>query len=467
MKCKTNFVLAVVAIAALVLSACATPAAPTVAPAAAVDTQVSVPTAPPVASPTAESAPAQPVQAAKPVRLQYWSFQSETEPLAIVRAASIKAWNEAHPEIQVEVTWVGRDVITKLRTALLSGEAPDIITQSDSELNPSVIAEGLALPLDDALSTPGFESDQPWKDAFAAGALLPSPDGKTYIIPEAFYTSGLFYNVALFKELGLEPPTTWGEMLDVCQKLKDAGKTPLALDGAYSFFGSWYFVWLASRTVGAEALRAAALDQTGATWDAPGFLEAARKEKLLVDRGYFQEGYEGTNWPGAETLFAQGSVGMYLTGTWFPAEISDKVGADWQMDLIPFPTIDGSTADQRTAEAWTNGAIILKDSKNPDAAIEFLKYMSSETQQSSFGEVWTPAANKDVPLPKYTSGQKTILDNASQIVPRLHGLQLDSPEWTKAVYWTVNDKLLFGELTPEQFIEELKSTQIQFYQRKS
>lgn len=402
-------------------------------------------------------------EAAEPVTLTYWSYLSETEPLAEILAGNVKIWNENNPNIQVEVSWMGRESITKLRTALLSGEAPDILSHSSSELYPSVVAEGLAYQLDEAYKTPGYNTDEAWGDTFVS--LAPHSDGHHYLIPQGYYTSGIYYNEKIFEKYGLEPPETWSDLLDICETLKENGVTPLAVNGAYPFFPSWYFVWLSSRIVGGEEFRAAAQDPTGEAWDDPGFLEAAKQVQALVDSGCFQEGYEGTNWPGAETLFAEGNVGMYLTGTWFVAEISDKINEDWEMAIAPIPKVEGGAGDQTAAEAWSNSWLILKDSPNADAAIEFLKYMTSPEAQSDYGEVGTPAAVKGVPLPRYNEGQNTILEAANTIYPRLHGIQDDNPEWVTSVFWVADDQLIFGQLTAEEFIETLKQEQVDFFSK--
>jgi raffinose/stachyose/melibiose transport system substrate-binding protein len=453
MRFKLYTLSAVLLVLALLLSACGPSSTPQPAEPAAEKPATEAP---------ATEEPAK-KESAEPITLTYWSYLSETEPLAEILAGNVKAWNENNPNTQVEVSWIGRESITKLRTALLSGEAPDILSHSSSELYPSVVAEGLAYQLDDAFKTPGYNTDQAWGDTFVG--LAPHSDGHYYLVPQGYYTSGFYYNVKIFEKYGLEPPKTWGELTEICETLKKNGVTPLAVNGAFPFFPSWYFVWLSSRIVGGEEFRAAAEDPTGEAWNDPGFLEAAKQVQALVDNGYFQEGYEGTNWPGAETLFAEGNVGMYLTGSWFVAEISDKIGEDWEMALIPFPKVEGGKGDPNAAEAWSNSWLIMKDSPHPEAAIEFLKYMTSPEAQSDYGKVGTPASVKGVPLPKYNEGQNAILEAADIFYPRLHGIQDDNPEWVTSVFWVVDDQLIFGQLTAEEFIETLKQEQVAFFNK--
>ncbi len=52
------------------------------------------------------------------------------------------------------------------------------------------------------------------------------------------------YNQDIFDEVGVEPPTTWDELIDVCQKLKDAGYQPIAMPGNYDSFYSGTMGWL-------------------------------------------------------------------------------------------------------------------------------------------------------------------------------------------------------------------------------
>ncbi len=45
-------------------------------------------------------------------------------------------------------------------------------------------------------------------------------DNKIYALPRDFDAIGMFYNKKLFNELGLEPPKTYDEMIEVAKKLK-------------------------------------------------------------------------------------------------------------------------------------------------------------------------------------------------------------------------------------------------------
>ena len=50
------------------------------------------------------------------------------------------------------------------------------------------------------------------------------------------YTHGFFYDAAMFRELGLEVPNTWDDLMDVCETLKENGIAPVTLDGTTDLY---------------------------------------------------------------------------------------------------------------------------------------------------------------------------------------------------------------------------------------
>lgn len=66
-------------------------------------------------------------------------------------------------------------------------------------------------------------------------AYVEHEDGGLYILPEARYGNAIFYWKDKFDAAGVQPPTTFDEMLDVCQKLKDIGEIPMGITGKVSW----------------------------------------------------------------------------------------------------------------------------------------------------------------------------------------------------------------------------------------
>ncbi len=127
--------------------------------------------------------------------------------------------------LRVNTTFLQADAFnTQVGTALAArGSSPYQIIWS----NPSFVTQwgskGWLLPLNVLIAKYSKQyglddiSDQLWRNA--------TINGRRYGIPVNFNTQILFYRKDIFDELGLKPPTTFDEFLDVLKKLDAAKKT--------------------------------------------------------------------------------------------------------------------------------------------------------------------------------------------------------------------------------------------------
>jgi raffinose/stachyose/melibiose transport system substrate-binding protein len=452
MKIKANLLVVLIIITALFVSACSNS-----------NNANSEPVKAPTNSPTT---PATTPDKEKPSgTVEYWSMFNVGEPMQEWLDTQFKLFEE-QTGIVVNTTWSGRDVITNMRANLLSGNVPDLVDQSNAELTAGLVSNDIALPLNDYLATNAFGSEEKWGDTFVPNILgeMEYNDGNTYIVPRDVYTSGFFYSATLFKELGIEPPSTWEQFLAVCEALKQKGIAPIAADGNIQFYNFWYFSWLAIREVGPEKFYAAAADKTGESWKDPGFLEAAKKLQTLVDRGYFAKGYEGSAYPAGQVNWVNGKAGMILVGAWLPKEMGEQTPEGFDMQMFAFP---GTGAyDDSVAEVWVNGWVVLKDGKNNDAAVELLKFMTERKQMENMVGIGSPGSIKDLSMPKGLEIQSSILGDSNEVIAKWAGLERDFAELNKRVLWMVDDDLFFGKKTAEQFIDALVKEQNSFYSNK-
>ena len=65
-------------------------------------------------------------------------------------------------------------------------------------------------------------------------------DGMVYGIPFRLDCKLFFYNTQIFEENGLTAPTTWDELIQVCETLKAAGITPIAYGNLEPWSASHY-----------------------------------------------------------------------------------------------------------------------------------------------------------------------------------------------------------------------------------
>ena len=83
-------------------------------------------------------------------------------------------------------------------------------------------------PLDDIIS-----------DDFIPGTTEAyAVDGVTYGLPLELNITPIYYNQAIFDDVGVEVPTTWDEFKDVVQALIDADVTPITVGNRDAWTGS-------------------------------------------------------------------------------------------------------------------------------------------------------------------------------------------------------------------------------------
>jgi raffinose/stachyose/melibiose transport system substrate-binding protein len=195
-------------------AAAATTSAPAAASGAATSSAAAATTsAPAAASGAATSAAA----GTKAVTLKFLTNDSQTDLLKKVFAD----YQTQNPGVTVAATYApSANYGPIVNTQLQSGNGPDSLEAAAGASG----AGGVAIQ---ALASQGVLadlSDQPW------ASQLPAPfdpicqyQGKTYGL---FTTAGAiptFYNVAAFKSVDAEAPTTWSELLALCEKLKAKG----------------------------------------------------------------------------------------------------------------------------------------------------------------------------------------------------------------------------------------------------
>ena len=184
---------------------------------------------PSATSPAATSASTAPIESqnTEPVTL---TVLIPSSGLQVGFEAVAKAFHDANPTVTIEFQAVpsGTTYGQALLTQLQAGTAPDVIYTNGGSGAPEAL-----LPLAKAgrladLSSSAWTSSVP-----AAAASLYQVDGKFYGLPLDLNPLGVVYNVDQFTALGLTPPTTFDELLALCQTIKATGKTPIAVPGQY------------------------------------------------------------------------------------------------------------------------------------------------------------------------------------------------------------------------------------------
>lgn len=265
----------------------------------------------------------------KNITLTFGSHQSGLPTSGIVQslAKEFEAETGIKVDFQISPDAQWRDLI---KVKMDSGEAPDIIcVDTPIGLASSIHMDQYAVELTDADWVSRMEESA--RDAV-------SVDGKVYGVtfPGAkmyFY----LYNKDIFEELNLSVPTNYAEFKDVCQKLLDAGKTPVY----EATTNGWHQVlplfetgglWLGDDPDVYDKLNA---NETKLE-DIPHLLTILEQLDECAKAGYFGTDYLSNTWENAKQAMASGQYGMTIAELGFRGEIeadypdfkaSEKLGA--------------------------------------------------------------------------------------------------------------------------------------------
>jgi raffinose/stachyose/melibiose transport system substrate-binding protein len=282
-----------------------------------------------------------------------------------------KMVNEKFPNIKLEVQKLPDDQYnTSIKTKLAAGEAPDIF-----RVWPRM---GSAASIID-LSKAGYLADLtdlPFMNNISDGARTDmSNDGKVYGITKGIDMLGTYYNTSLFEQVGItEAPQDWDAFLAACQKLLDAGITPIVMgdkDPWWIQFGAYQ---LAANTVYSAdkdfdlKLQTGEKKFTDETW-----VKALSMYKELYDKGYIAKNTLGLGGPQATQMFIDGKAAMVFDGTWDFPTLTAKGAADFERGFFPLP---GNEPGQPVWQAVSTAAgwAVHAKSKHLEEVKQMLNY---------------------------------------------------------------------------------------------
>ncbi len=416
-----------------------------------------------------EEAPAEEITEEAPEiggTLEVWGYWDPGVGLDLYQEQICKDFEE---ETGVKVTFsvAGRDILNKLMPAINEGDPPDVFEAHGDEMYP-MKETGMFLSLDDLLKEMDYGGDKTLGESLIPGsAELWSVDGTVYGIPNQIFTSMFFYDKDMFDNLGItDLPKTWDEMLEVADICKDNGIPPFSQDGGIDYYNAYWFTWFTYRIAGKGAFYEAAIDPTAEKWDNPDFLEAAKWVEKIAKGDYFIKDFDAFVFPGGQTAWEQGQGAMLLCGSWTIPYLG-TIPDTFDVKTFPFPSIDGGKGAYEAIELATMEYAVPKDAKNPEAAKQYIRFaMQKKCQQMLLGDdlMFLPARN-DMDPDKASSKLSAVvnmLNNATDVFTTYDGVMAEAEYWTK-VFIPADQSLIFGEITAEEFISQIKEAQVEFY----
>ncbi|MDX3104121.1 ABC transporter substrate-binding protein [Nonomuraea angiospora] len=303
----------------------------------------------------------------------------------------VKAFEQKYPGTKVDVSYSGDDVMSVISTQLQAGTAPDLFISLPGRSVAMGVgllgSQGKLLDLTDSPWAAGVP--RLWRDDL-------SDKGKLYAYPGTLQGLGGIYNQTKLKELGLEVPKTWSEVLQFCKSAKDHGVYAYA-QGFNDAAGPqmMYLVLSSTLVYGPTPDFTQQVRDGKTTLAASPWKQVLEKYKQMYDAGCFGEGAlgrtrsQGGDEVAAGKALAVAEVGAGLTPIQKAAPSSEFVmapipatdnPADTYMPALPGFTLSGNA-----------------QAKNPAAAKAFLNLLAEPGHINEYSKAYmsVPAIPND------------------------------------------------------------------------
>jgi multiple sugar transport system substrate-binding protein len=321
--------------------------------------------------------------------------------------AAIEAFQAEHPEIDVSFNVYDHESYKKSIRNWLTSASPDVVYWFVGNRMKQFVVPGLLEDVSD-LFTPEVSQQMT-----AAALDLVTVDGRQYGVPYTYYHIGVYYRRDLFEQAGVdEPPASWGELLEACDRRKEQGIDPIAIGSKDLWPAAGWFDYLDLRLNGYDFHMDLMNGRVPYTDRRVRAVFATWRE--LLDRGCFVDHHVGMTWQESQALLYRGTAAMMLIGNFitpnFPPEVRDR------MEFFRFPEITPGLG--RYEEAPMNSVHIPARARNKLAARKFLAFVARpEVQESiNYALLQIPVAREaKVADDRFLAAGQQLLDRADAL----------------------------------------------------
>ncbi|WP_069465060.1 ABC transporter substrate-binding protein [Actinacidiphila rubida] len=321
-----------------------------------------------------------------------------SDPAAKSAFAALTTAAAASTKAKINVNTVDHNTFQQNITSYLQGTPDDLFTWFAGYRMQYFAAQGLAEPIDDVWETIGSSFGP------AAKQLSTGLDGHQYLVPIYNYPWVVFYNKSVFQAKGYTVPTTWDQYVQLAKKMKSDGIIPIAFADKDGWPALGTFDILNMRINGYDYH--IKLMKHEIPWTDQGVHTVFQHWAELMP--YLQTGANGRIWQDAAKALEAKQAGMMFQGTNQVAAqyVSDKANLD-DLDFFVFPEINPQWG-QDYMDAPTDGFMLSKKAKNPDAAKAILKYIGTGAAESEYlkTDQWDVGLVNGLQVPTYNAIQK-------------------------------------------------------------
>jgi ABC-type glycerol-3-phosphate transport system substrate-binding protein len=309
-----------------------------------------------------------------------------------------------------------------------------------------------------------------WLNRFYTKALALNEfgPGNIYGVSQGFYgvpidimTIQVLYNKKLLKELGVLPPKTFQELLDIGKKIKAA-----KMQGLVS---GWGETWMINSFTNDYAFNIMGADKVLATirgeipYTDPDWIRVLTLFKEMKESGVLAGGLVTMINKNAEQLFANGRAVFAFNGSWC-VNVYKGMNPDLSYGVMLPPK--ASVKYPMVIQGGAGSSFMVNArSGNKEEAVKFLEWLTDKEQQ-----VYLSESTNNLPA------NKESVRSLSEVMEQFAG-GMDSAThpnvWAVAEFPTVSEALgkgiqsiIIGEKTPEQVAVDVQKIKVRELARK-
>jgi len=368
--------------------------------------------------------------------------------------------------IEVEST---RDIVPVLTTRVEAGNPPDIAGVPSFGAIRTFLEQGEVVPLD------FLDMDRMAEQFGEVWLELGTYEGTLYgVFPRAALKSLVWYSPPAFEAAGYEVPTTWDEMLDLCETIFDDGAACFSIGLESGAASGWPATdWIEDIMLRTNDLEtydawvshdiAWTSDEVTRAWEAFG--------EIVGDEDFLYGGSAGTlstNFGEAPCPLFTDPPGAYLhrQASFIQSFIQDCPGGE---DLVPgedfdfflFPSIDEEygTPGLGAADLF----VMFNDNDNSRALIEFLSQPEALAGWLEGGGSGI-ATNNEFPLDQYPD---VLSARAAELLQQVDSFRFDGsdlmPGDVNQAFWTGTLNFVQNPSDLPQILETIEATASEAY----
>jgi len=393
----------------------------------------------------------------------YWILTGQ--PGQDIRQHSVDRFNSANPNTKIQTTAFQNDAYkTKIKTAIGAGQAPTIIWGWGGGGLKSYVEANQVEDLTDWFSQNAAVKDRLFPSSFGAATVK----GKIYAMPaETVQPIVLYYNKKVFDKVGVQPPQSWGDIMNLVPKFNAQGIAPFSLGGQSRWTNMMWLEFLLDRTAGSEVFQNVFEGKKDA-WSDPAVTDMLTKVQDLVKANGFIKGFSSitADSNADQALLYTGKAAMMLHGSWTYGSMA-SAGGDFvsggHLGYMNFPPVEGGKGDP-TNTVGNPGQYLSISSKATAAQKDIAKKFFT-TAVLSDAEIKEWISSGSVPIVKGTESQlaaskdaaflKFIYDTASKA-------KTFAQSWDQALSPTAAETLLDNiaklfqlSITPQQWVANM------------